>query len=67
MRNRRHGRRLPPPQNEVVMTTPDTIESKLTRIYSERRQQDVVLRVAYWVEQSGGCKIYRLQQIEELE
>ena len=39
---------------------------KLTRVWSERRQKQVAGRVSYTVE-DGDCRIYRLQQIEELD
>ncbi len=55
--------------NEAVMKLPETTEHehKLARIYSERRQKEILLRIDYAVHQSGGCKVYQLHKIEELE
>ena len=40
---------------------------KLTRIYSERRERQILLRLQYSMQEEAGCKIYSLQKVDELE
>ena len=51
----------------MTTTTPTHIEQKLTWIYSDRRQAQVLYRVHYLIEDKKGCKIYTIQRLEELE
>lgn len=45
--------------------TPHTRE-KLCRIWSERRERDIAVRIYYEVQEAGGCRIYNLLRVEEL-
>ncbi len=47
------------------MTSP-TINQKLISIYSERTERDIAVRVKYSVQETGSCKVYQLQSIEDL-
>lgn len=40
--------------------------SLLVRCYSDRREEDVVLRVQFKKEQAGGCSVFYLSSIEVL-
>jgi hypothetical protein len=51
----------------MTSTTPINAEQKLTWIYSDHRQEEVLYRVHYVIEQKRGCKIYTIQRMEEIE
>ena len=40
---------------------------KLARIWSERREKQIAVRIHYDLREENGCKIYSLSRIEELE
>lgn len=51
----------------MTSTAPTTTEQKLARVYSEHREQQILYRVLYAVEDRQGCKVYTIQGLEELE
>jgi hypothetical protein len=44
---------------------PDSIE-KLTRVWSQRREREVAVRIEYRVEE-GTCPVIHLERVEMLE
>lgn len=40
---------------------------KLSRMWTQRREKEIAVRIYYDVRQEGKCKIYCLQQVDELE
>ena len=51
----------------MTSTPPITTEQRLTRIYSDRLQKEILYRVYYSIEEKNGCKIYTIEHLEELE
>jgi hypothetical protein len=51
------------------MTFDDSVdeEHRLVRIYSERRQQHVLIRISFTVEERDGCQVVQVRKLEELE
>lgn len=51
------------------MTTPNPLQrlEKLTRIWSDAREKQIVVRIQYSVEQNDSGKIYHLAKVEELD
>ncbi len=43
-----------------------THQDKLLHIWSSRRERDIAVRVYYTVE-DDDCRIFRIEQVEELE
>jgi hypothetical protein len=39
---------------------------KITRVYSERREQQVAIRIQYDIVVESGCKIIALRDMQEL-
>jgi hypothetical protein len=54
-------------KSRMTSITPNSTEQKLTWVYSDHRQQEVLYRVHYAIEERQGCKIYTIQRLEELE
>jgi hypothetical protein len=52
----------------LVMDTPNPVTrlEKLTRIWSQRREKTIAVRVHYSLE-DGDCRVFRLERVEELE
>ena len=46
--------------------TPTTIQ-KLSTIWSSRRNLNITVAVTYQLREENGCKIYKLNQIQELD
>ena len=40
---------------------------KLVRHYSERRELDIVLRIRFQREEAGGCRVFHLLDVQELD
>lgn len=38
---------------------------KITRVYSERREQQIALRIHYDISADGGSKVIELKQVQE--
>jgi hypothetical protein len=51
----------------MIHLTPVDQREKLARVYSERRQREVLLHIRYTVQEQNGCKVYELQRVEEME
>ena len=51
----------------MTAATPSNTQQKLTWIYSDHRQEEILYRVHYVVEQKRGCTIYTIQRVEEIE
>ena len=51
------------------MQEPNPIQSfeKISRIYSERREQEIAVRISYDVTVDSGCKLVQLRNVELLE
>jgi hypothetical protein len=51
------------------MQEPNPIQSmeKISRIYSERREREIAVRICYDVTADNGCKLVQLNNIEVLE
>ncbi len=51
------------------MQEPNPIQSmeKISRIYSERREKEIAVRICYDVTVDNGCKLVQLTNIEVLE
>ena len=50
-----------PEQNSV-----QTIQ-KISKVWSSKRESQIAVRIHYQVRVEGGCKIYKLAQVEELD
>jgi len=51
----------------MIQSRPVDHLEKLARIYCERREREILFRIRYTVHEQNGCKVYELQQVEELE
>ncbi len=51
------------------MQEPNPIQSmeKISRIYSERREKEIAVRISYDVTTDNGCKLVQLTNIEVVE
>ena len=47
--------------------TPVHEMEKLARIYSERRERQIAVLIRYCVDEQGGCKIFKLEEVDELD
>jgi len=51
------------------MTANNPVEklSKIARIWSSAREREIAVKIYYELEVQGACKIYSLNQVEEIE
>ena len=54
-------------ESQMTANSPSNTQQKLTRVYSDHRQEEILYRVHYVSEEKRGCKIYTIQQVEEIE
>jgi hypothetical protein len=56
---------------EVDRTMPETNAiirlEKLAKIWSSRREQEIAVQVQYEVVEDNGCRIYRINMIQEVQ
>ncbi len=45
---------------------PELVIEKLTRVWSEKREREIAVRVEYSIE-DGDCRLIHLMRIEELD
>lgn len=48
-------------------TNPVQQLQKICRIWSRRREEQIAVRISYGVREQNGCKIYSLNQIEDVD
>lgn len=53
------------PENTMQEINPMRHFEKITRVYSERREQEIAIRVRYDVSADNGCKVVELRNIQE--
>lgn len=51
----------------MTQTNPVQQLQKLSHVWTRRREKQIAVRIYYDLRQENGCKIYCLNQIEELE
>jgi hypothetical protein len=49
----------------MEQNSPIRVFEKIARIYSERREDEIAMRIRYEVVQSGSCKIVQITGREE--
>lgn len=50
----------------MTYSSTPVLAQKLCSIYSDRREKNISVRIRFSVTESAGCKVYQLQQVEEL-
>jgi hypothetical protein len=56
------GRR---PQHTMPESNPMRQFEKITRVYSERREQQIAVRIQYEVSADNGCQVIELGKVQE--
>jgi hypothetical protein len=50
-----------------MINNPVQNQEKIIRIWAERREREIAVRIHYSVTIDNGCKIYQLRMVEELQ
>ncbi len=51
----------------MTLANPVQQLQKTSRMWVQRREREIAVRIYYDIRQEGDCKIYSLSQVEELE